>query len=101
MLICGNVNMSLLWRLGHELQRFIFVMWKHNELLGRSSLKKMKVCILSKGGGGGQTPNPNFLDFILVELLNLVTEKFHPIFGPNFKGGCLKNFGRNSYFHFF
>ena len=20
----------------------------------------MKVCILSKGGGGGQTPNPNF-----------------------------------------
>ena len=38
--------------------------------------KKMKVCILSKGGGGCQTPNPNFLDFILVELPNLVMEKF-------------------------
>ena len=48
----------------------------------------MKVCILSKGGGGGgQTPNPNFLDFILVELVNRVTEKFNPIFGPNFRGG--------------
>ena len=47
----------------------------------------MKVCILSKGGGGGQTPNPNFLNFILVELLNLVTEKSNPIFGPNFRGG--------------
>ena len=47
----------------------------------------MKVCILSKGEEGGQTPNPNFLDFILVELLNLVTEKFNPIFGPNFRGG--------------
>ena len=47
----------------------------------------MKVCISSKEGGGGQTPNPNFLDFILVELLNLVTEKFNPIFGPNFKWG--------------
>ena len=34
----------------------------------------MKVCILSKGGGGGQTPDPNFLDFILIELLNLFTE---------------------------
>ena len=64
----------------------------------------MKVCILSKGGGGGQTPDPNFLDFILVELLNLVMEKFNPIFGPNFRGGGgwgLKNFGRNTYFHFF
>ena len=39
------------------------------------------------GGGGGQTPDPNFLDFILVELLNLVTEIFYPIFGPNFRGG--------------
>ena len=47
----------------------------------------MKVCILSKGGrGGGQTPDPNFLDFILVELLNLVTENCNPIFGPNFRG---------------
>ena len=48
----------------------------------------MKVCIFSKGGGGGQTPDPKFLDFILVELLNLVTEKCNPIFGPNFfRGG--------------
>ena len=38
-------------------------------------------------GGRGQTPNPNFLNFILVELLNLVTEKVNPIFGPNFRGG--------------
>ena len=53
-------------------------------------------------GGGGQTPNPNFLDFILVELLNLVTEKFNPIFVQTlgWRGG-LKNFGRNTYFHFF
>ena len=36
----------------------------------------------------------------MVELLNLVTEKFNPIFGPNFRGG-LKNFGRNTYFNFF
>ena len=40
----------------------------------------MKVWILSKEGGGGQTPNLNFWFFILVELLNLVTEKFYPIF---------------------
>ena len=46
----------------------------------------MKVCILSKGGGGGQTPNLNFWDFILVQLLNLVTEKIKPIFGLNFRG---------------
>ena len=26
-----------------------------------------------------QTPNLNFLDFILVEVLNLITEKFNPI----------------------
>ena len=37
----------------------------------------MKVC---------QTPNLKFLDFILVELLNLVTEKCNPIFGLNFRG---------------
>ena len=54
----------------------------------------MKVCILSKGEGGGQTPNLNFLDFILVELLNLVMEKFDSIFILNFRGrgGDLKNF---------
>ena len=47
----------------------------------------MKVCILSKGGaGGGHTPNLNFWDFILVQLLNLVTEKFNPIFGQHFGG---------------
>ena len=34
----------------------------------------MKVCILYKGGGGGRTPNLNFLDFIFGRLLNLVTE---------------------------
>ena len=45
---------------------------------------------------------PNFLDFILVELLNLVTEKFNPIFGLNFRGeGGLKKFRQNTYFHFF
>ena len=36
--------------------------------------------------GGGQTPNLNSLDFILVELLNLVMEKFNPILALNFKG---------------
>ena len=46
----------------------------------------MKVWILSKGGGGGQTPNLNFWVFILVELLNLVTENFYPIFVLNFRG---------------
>ena len=46
----------------------------------------MKVWILSKGGGGGRTPNLNFWFFILVALLNLVTEKFNPIFGLNFRG---------------
>ena len=45
----------------------------------------MKVWILSKGGGGGRTPNLNFWYFILVALLNLVTEKFNPIFGLNFR----------------
>ena len=40
-----------------------------------------------KGGGEGvRPPNINFLDFILVELLNLVTEKFNLIFGLNFWG---------------
>ena len=38
-------------------------------------------------GGRGQTPNPNFLNLILVELLNLVTEKLNPIFGPLGGGG--------------
>ena len=58
-----------------------------NPALGRSSIKKkMKVWILSKGGGGGRTHNLNFWYFILVELLNLVTDKFNPIFGPNFRG---------------
>ena len=54
-------------------------------------------------GGGGQTPNLNFWYFILVELLNLVTEKCNPIFGLNFRGegGCLKKFRQNPYFHFF
>ena len=62
----------------------------------------MKVWILSKGGGGGRTPNLNFWYFILVELLNLVTENFNPIFGLNFRGeGGLKKFRRNTYFHFF
>ena len=46
----------------------------------------MKVWILSKGGVGGQTPNLNFWFFILVELLNLVTEKCNAIFGLNFRG---------------
>ena len=47
----------------------------------------MKVCTLSKrGGGGGQTPNLNLLDLILVELLDLVTEKYNPTFGINFRG---------------
>ena len=65
----------------------------------------MKVWILSKGGGGGQTPNLNFLYFILVELLNLVTEKFNPIFGLNFKGeegGVVwKSLDEIHTFHFF
>ena len=63
----------------------------------------MKVCILSKGEGGGQTPDPNFLDFILVELLNLVTENLILFMVQTFggEGGGLKNFGRNTYFHFF
>ena len=49
----------------------------------------------------GQTPNPNFLDFILVELINLVTEKFNPIFGPNFRGGRGGSENTYTYFHFF
>ena len=39
---------------------------------------------------GGQTTNLNFLDFILVELHNLVTEKCNPIFGLNFRGEGVK-----------
>ena len=50
----------------------------------------MKVCILYKGGGGGQTTNLNFWFFILVELLDMVTEKFNPIFGLNFRGEGLE-----------
>ena len=63
----------------------------------------MKVCILSQGGGGGdQTPNLNFLDLILVQLLNLVKKKIKPIFGLNFRGEevCLKKFRQNTYFDF-
>ena len=41
---------------------------------------------VERGGGGGQTPNINFWYFILVELLNLVTEKCNPIFGLNSGG---------------
>ena len=62
----------------------------------------MKVCISSKGEGGCQIPNLNFLDLILVELINLVTDKLNPIFGLNFRGeGGLKKFRRNTHFHFF
>ena len=37
-------------------------------------------------GGGGRTPNLKFLDFIFGRLLDLVTEKFSPIFCLNFRG---------------
>ena len=50
----------------------------------------MKVWILSKGGGRGQTPNPNFLLLILVLLEYKSRDglgRLIPIFGSKLEGG--------------
>ena len=49
----------------------------------------MKVCFLSKGGGGGQTANNKKLDFILVIVYNIYRVNIKSVlffFILNFKG---------------
>ena len=79
----------------------MYLIYILREVIHKKKIRKYVFCI--KGGGGGRTPNLNFLDFIFGRLLNLVTEKFSPIFCLNFRGegGGLKKFRRNTYFRIF
>ena len=67
---------------------------------------KMKVCLLSKGGGEGQTTNKTFLDFILVIVYNIYRVYLEIVllfFSLNFKweqGGGLKKLRQKTYFYY-